>query len=186
MEIFILIILALFNLLVVLAALLFIIWLVQSLIFKAPFIPLPKLVVEKVVELTTLAPKQTFFDLGSGDGRVIRAVAHHYPTAICIGVEKAILPNLLAAAQKLFDRTNNVVYIRKDFTKAKLNSADVVFLYLWPSVMSELSPKLKAELSLTAKIICCQFKLSGFKLVSTDSVAVDGTLYYFYTYKNSL
>lgn len=186
MSLFTLTIVLILNLLVVLAALIFIVWLVQSLLFKAPFLPLPHLVVAKVVEMAMLAPENRFYDLGSGDGRVVRAAARRYPAATCVGVEKAIFPTLLAWSHEVFKQNSNTLYLRQDFKQVKLESANVLFLYLWPSVMAELAPKLKAELLPTARIISCQFELPGFKLDTTESVVVAGQVFKLYVYTNNL
>lgn len=186
MTLFTLIIVVILNLLVVLATLVFIVWLVQSMLLKAPFLPLPHLVVAKVVEMAMLVPENRFYDLGSGDGRVVRVAARRYPAATCVGVEKAILPSLLAWYHEVFKRNSNALYLRQDFRQVKLESANVLFLYLWPSVMAELAPKLKAELLPTTRIITCQFELAGFKLDTTESVAVAGQVFKLYVYTNNL
>jgi len=186
MEIIILISLLVINLLVALFGLLFVTWLFQSYLFKAPFIPLPREVLEKVVKITNLSPGDTFYDLGSGDGRVVRAIAFKNPTVNCIGVERALLPSLLTWIYGLSNKPKNVRYLREDFRSVNLSEAKVLFLYLWPSVMLELSEKLRAELPIDAQIMSCRFTLPGFKLEATECVTINETVFKLYTYRNRL
>ncbi len=184
MELTLLITLFLSLLLCVLGVL-FIIWLWESLIYRAPFIPVPMPVVTKVIELIKLQDGSSFYDLGSGDGRVVRAVAKKYLNSSCFGVEKAIFPNLLAHIYSLISRQKNVTYQKEDFHDVSLIKADAVFLYLWPSVMVYIAPKLKQELPAGAQIISCSFTLPDFPLIATEEVNYKGTTYSLYHYTNT-
>lgn len=149
------------TLLLLLAAILFIVWMVQNILLEAPFLPLPRPVVMVVSDLVDLSPGDEFYDLGSGDGRVVRALAKKYPQAKCFAVEKALLPHLLSIFFNLWERSPNVFQIRTDFKHQPLKRAKVVFVYLFPEVMGALSTKLMRELSPGATIISAQFTFPG-------------------------
>lgn len=167
-------------LILLIISLLFILWLVQSILFPAPFLPLPKKVVARLSEIANIPSKGYFYDLGSGDGRVVRAVAVKYPTASCVGVEKALLPHILALA---YFKRQNTTYFLTDYNKVSLRQADVVFLYLWPEAMLAMKIKLKSELTAEAKIICCRFPLPEAAPLSTEVVSAGVHGYTLYTYR---
>lgn len=110
-----------------------------------------------------------FFDLGSGDGRMIVKAASLGASAI--GVE--INPFLIWYSQTAIKKKglqNNAKIIQEDFFKIDLSSADVVFTYLLPSLMKELSQKFYNELKPGAKIISQGFPLHNWK---SHSVLLD-------------
>jgi len=182
MELVSILSLLILNFVLIVVALLFIVWLCQSFLFAAPFLPLSQPVVERVALLSNLTKSGKFYDLGSGDGRVVRAVAKRYPDSLCFGVEKALLPNLLAWVHNCFTTLENTNYLRADFNAVSLDQADSVFLYLWPDAMAKIADKLKTELPNNARVISCSFELPGFSLEYTETVRVKKRSYKLYVY----
>lgn len=163
-------------------SLLYILWLGQSLLFSAPFVPLPKEVVKQLINNVFLNDGDIFYDLGSGDGRVIRAVSRSYPKALCIGVEKALLPNVLSwfYSKRFFH--SNIRFLRQDYNTVSLEKADVVFLYLWPGAMPGILEKIRQETPRNAKIICCRFPFPNTIPTDTQLISNGGKNYNLYTY----
>src|ERR1700733_5770988 len=52
----------------------------------APYLPTPLTIVEKMLQLAELKPKEQMWDLGSGDGRIVIIAAQKFE-AIATGVE---------------------------------------------------------------------------------------------------
>lgn len=137
-----------------------------------PYVPTPQLVVERMLELAKVAPGDTVYDLGSGDGRlVIEAAKRH--GARGIGVERdaeLVARSRVAASEaRVADR---VRFIRGDIFEADLRQATVVTLYLLPAMMLRLSPKLRAELPAGARIVSHDFPLEDWpqeRMVQFDS-----------------
>ncbi len=50
----------------------------------------------------------------------------------------------------------------RNFWRVDLSDADVVFCYLFPDVMKDLSAKLKSDLKPGAVVVSCNFALPGF------------------------
>jgi len=186
MELVSILSLLMLNLILIAAVLLFIIWLWQSMFFQAPFLPLPMAVTQRVALLSKLPTAGRFYDLGSGDGRVVRAVAKQHPSTLCFGVEKALLPNLLTWFYSLSPSLKNVKYLKEDFTTVSLSHADAVFLYLWPGIMDQVANKLKAELPKNAQVISCNFELPEFSLEQTEIVCIKNRRYKLYLYSVGL
>lgn len=106
-----------------------------------------------------IQPGQFFVDLGCGDGRVLRAMRKKV-AVIAVGYELNPLACFLARIQCIGDRSIEIR--RRDFMKADLSEADVVFCYLFPDVMKRLAKKLRAELRPGALVASCNFELPGF------------------------
>ena len=124
-----------------------------------PYVPTPQLVVERMLELATVGPGDTVYDLGSGDGRlVIEAAKRHGARGIGIERDADLVERSRAAAAeaRVADR---VQFLRGDIFEADLRQASVVTLYLLPAMMLRLSPKLRAELPAGARIVSHDFPL---------------------------
>lgn len=99
---------------------------------------------------------QVLVDLGCGDGRVLRSVRKRYSVK-AIGYEL----NLMAYTKaRLLCLGRKGIEIRlRNFWKADLSNADVIFCYLFPDVLQDLCVKLKEELKPGAVVVSCNFAL---------------------------
>src|SRR5450631_3675288 len=52
----------------------------------APYVPSPQRIVDRMLELASVKPGETVFDLGCGDGRVLITAAQRY-NAKAVGIE---------------------------------------------------------------------------------------------------
>ncbi len=102
---------------------------------------------------------QVLVDLGCGDGRVLREARNRYE-ATCIGYELNLMAYVRARLKCL--GLKGVDIRLGSFWKADLSSADVVFCYLFPDVMKDLSVKLKTSLKPGTVVVSCNFPLPGF------------------------
>jgi SAM-dependent methyltransferase len=99
-----------------------------------------------------------FVDLGCGDGRVLRSVCKRYAVK-AIGYELNPLAFILA---RLFCFGYKDVDVRLgNFLKADLAQADVIFCYLYPDVMQDISHKIVRYLKPGAILVSCNFQLPG-------------------------
>lgn len=144
--------------------------LVYNILFpRVFFIPTPSKNLDLIMELGGVKRGTNFFDLGSGDGRMVVKAASL--GALATGVEvNPFLIKYSRAAIKKKGLENNAKIIQEDFFKIDLTSADVVFAYLLPSLMKELSQKFYNELKPGAKIISQGFPLHGWE---SHSVLLD-------------
>ncbi len=128
---------------------------------EAPFVPLGKEALEAVVEHLGLGERSVFFDLGCGDGRILLAVAKKYPGAEFIGVERSLLPFLLAKTRTFFwGRGRNIKVVRKNIFEIDPSSATHIFCYLFPEQTKKLLPRLQQNLRPGTKVIVCDFCFS--------------------------
>ncbi len=158
---------------------------IGRLLTNAPFVPTPGAVVDKIAEYAKLSDGEVFYDLGCGEGQVVRAVAARYPGARAVGVELAPFPYYLARLGTSHARLPNATYVRNNLFDVPLTDASCVFLYLLPQAMERLSPKLRRELKAGSRVITYDFRLEDWHPTHTEEVRV-GTgrrphTLYFYT-----
>ncbi len=103
------------------------------------------------------------YDLGSGDGRIVIAVAKKYG-ARAVGIE--IDPGLVKLARENVRKegVENLVEIRQqDFMTADLSLATVVTLYLTQDGNLALRPKLMGELRPGARVVSYTFDMGDWQ-----------------------
>lgn len=107
----------------------------------APFVPTKSGTAGAMIELAAIKKGQTVYDLGSGDGRLLFMAAKL--GAKTIGYEINPYLVLYTKIKILFSpyRKNIQVYW-KNFWKAKLDNADIIFIYLIPWHMPGLQKRL--------------------------------------------
>ncbi len=110
-------------------------------------------------------------DLGSGWGTLVIALAHKFPHQQVIGYELSWLPWLVSLFLKFSFRLDNLVLYHKDFQKANLSNASVLFCYLFPGGMLSLEEKLIRELSNEMVVVSNTFALPSYeplKIIKLD------------------
>lgn len=109
--------------------------------------------------LAKVTKEDVVYELGSGDGEFILTAAAEFGCKKAIGIEIDYSRYLISKVRKKFLRTKSADFIRKDFKKVKLNSADVVYFYLVPRVINRIMPKLEKELKKGTRIISYKYRL---------------------------
>lgn len=122
----------------------------------APYVPILRRDYESVLDLAGLQPGQTIIDLGSGDGRFLRAAARRGYHAI--GYE--INPFLYLISLIVTWRYRRLVRIHlADFWRTPLSPADAIYVFLIDRLMPKLDQKLTKELSLPTPLISFVFAI---------------------------
>ncbi len=110
----------------------------------APFVPSGQKEISQYLKLFNLKPGKVFYDLGSGDGRVVRTAVKMYGVK-GIGVEihpwLVIISAVLARIQGL----KNIKFLRKNFWGMDISDADYFYFYLTPKAMDRLGKKILEE-----------------------------------------
>ena len=120
----------------------------------------------------------TVMDLGSGWGTLLLPLAHRFPQHKFVGIEYSRLPYAVSClrARKLA----NMRFLRQDFFKTDISSADIIFLFLLPSTMQKLADKCHNELTKGTLIYDNRFKLPSTEPAQTISLGSDYYTYYIY------
>lgn len=141
--------------------------------FGAPFVPMELETVEYVMKLADLKPEEVFYELGSGDGRLVISAALRGARAV--GVEIDRLRVLYSRAWIYLLRLHKrAQIIHDDIFKVDLSPANVVCLYLLQSTNERLLEKLQRELKPGTRVISVAFTLPNWRPVKVDH---HGTVY---------
>lgn len=122
----------------------------------APYVPSKNTSVERMMELANIKKGDKTADLGSGDGRIVIAMAQHGAEAH--GYDNN--PVLVWVARRNIRRAgmSDTAFIHwKSFWKIKYDTFDTVTVYAMPYIMNRLYRKLKKELKPGSKIISNAF-----------------------------
>jgi ubiquinone/menaquinone biosynthesis C-methylase UbiE len=152
--------------------------LLQSVLARdVPFVPTPEAVVDEMLQLAKVGPRDVVYDLGSGDGRIVIAAAQKHG-ARSVGID--IDPQRIEEAQENARKAgvaDRVEFRQGDLFKADISEATVVTLYLLSSVNLQLRPKLLAELKPGTRVVSHAFQMGDWKPVETRKVGAT-TVYY--------
>jgi len=141
----------------------------------APSVPCPKKIARKMVEAADIEKGRIYFDLGSGDGRILREISQKGGQAI--GFEYAPLTYLISKLFLLFGKDNNAKIHWKNFYKEDLSRAKGIFCFLSPNAMNRLSFKFEKELEKGTKVISYVFKIPNKKITETIKIENVGPIY---------
>jgi SAM-dependent methyltransferase len=135
----------------------------QALARDVPYVPTPEKVVEGMLELAKVGPKDVVYDLGSGDGRIPIAAARRYGVR-AVGIE---LDARLVERARCNAREAGVAHLvefrREDLFGASLRDATVVTLFLFPGMNERLRPKLATELAPGARVVSHRFGVGSWQ-----------------------
>ena len=127
-----------------------------------PYVPTPQEVVDKMLAMARVTPKDFLIDLGSGDGRIDVTAAQKFG-ARGFGVDL----NPVRIREAVENAMKNGVSDRADFYQRNLfetdlNSASVITMYLLPRVNMELRPRL-LDLKPGTRIVSHDFDMDDWK-----------------------
>ena len=146
-----------------------------------PYVPTPTVIVEELLKLADIKRGEYVIDLGSGDGRIVVTAAKRYG-AQGYGID--IQPSLVELARENARRegvADRVRFIAGDLFDSDLSKADVITVYLLPSSVPLLVPKLMKELRPGARVVSHDYPLLPWvpeKVLSFDfeeKVMISGT-----------
>lgn len=145
----------------------------------APFVPLPPDVAERVVNLAEVKKGDVFYDLGSGDGRLVIAAA--MKGAQAFGFEINPWRVWYSKLWIKILRLPNVEIINKNIFDVDFSKANVITAYLLQETNDKLLVKMEKEIKKGTRIVGIAFNLKGWKPKKIDT---RGPIYgplYFYT-----
>ncbi|MCC7483594.1 MAG: class I SAM-dependent methyltransferase [Burkholderiales bacterium] len=108
------------------------------------YVPTPQIVVDEMLNMAKVGPKDFLIDLGSGDGRiVITAAKKHGARGFGVDLDRYLLKLANAGAQKegVSDRAK---FVEENLFNTDLTQATVITTYLLPEMNLKLRPKILA------------------------------------------
>jgi hypothetical protein len=106
------------------------------------WVPTPDALVEQMLRMARVGPKDYVIDLGSGDGRTVIAAAQKFG-ARALGIEYN--PDMVALSNKAAEKagvTGKVKFVKADIFESDFSEATVITMYLLPSLNIKLRPKI--------------------------------------------
>jgi SAM-dependent methyltransferase len=147
----------------------------------APYVPTPSDVVDRMLALAKVGPRDVVYDLGCGDGRIVIAAAQRFG-ARGVGVDiDANLINQAEANAKAAGVDRRVKFLVQDAMTVDVSNATVVTLYLLSASNVKLRPILTRQLRRGARIVSHSFSMGDWEpeVVDTfrDANGTSRTLY---------
>ena len=180
------IILLIAQFLVVLLSAALLVFAFSCLPMPVPYLPSRRGTIDKALRELALAPEDTFYDIGCGDGRVVFAAHRLQPLAHCIGLEKRLGWHLWARlVQSRIKDSAHIEFRRGDFYTTSFADATKVYVFLCTSVMAELEPKFERELKGTL-LVSCNFPFptkKPLRVVEVETAQTGGIFRTLYVYQ---
>ena len=133
------------------------------------WVPTPQAVVDKMLDLTHVTKNDVVMDLGSGNGITVITAAKRGARAIGIeyNPDMVELSKRNAAAAGVSDRAT---FIKADLFETDLSKADVITMFLLPSINMKLRPKI-LDLKPGTRIASNTFTMEDWQADETSTIS---------------
>ena len=105
------------------------------------WVPTPQALVDKMLDMAKVTKTDVVYDLGSGDGRTVITAAKRGATAM--GIEYN--PEMVDLSKKNAEAagvTGRATFVKADLFETDLSKANVITMFLLPSINMKLRPKI--------------------------------------------
>ncbi len=152
-----------FYILVVVGSAIMLLWL-----SRGPFfVPTRRKYVSRIIPMLNLKEGEKVIDLGSGDGRLLIAIAEAGGIAHGFEHNPLLVWRSRRNARKAGLQERIVVY-GKNFWDADISEYDAVVIYGIPYIMARLEQKLRSELKKGARVVSYSFSFPTWKPIEKD------------------
>jgi SAM-dependent methyltransferase len=137
------------------------------------WVPTPQELVEKMLDMAKLTPQDYLIDLGSGDGRTVITAAKRGARAL--GIEYN--PNMVELAQRRAKEAGvlgKATFTRADIFESDFSKAQVITLFLLPSLNMKLRPTI-LNMTPGTRIVSNTFTMEDWSPDETANVGGDCT-----------
>ena len=132
------------------------------------WVPTPQALVDKMLDLAKVTPKDYVIDLGSGDGRTVITAAKRGSEALGIeyNPDMVELSKRNAAKEGVSDKAT---FMKADLFESDFSQAQVITMFLLPSINVKLRPKI-LDLKPGTRIVSNSFDMEDWKPDETAQV----------------
>ena len=137
------------------------------------WVPTPQELVEKMLDIAKVTPQDFLMDLGSGDGRTVITAARRGLRAQ--GVEYN--PDMVALSRRNATSAGvaeRATFVQADLFETDFSKAQVVTMFLLPSINLRLRPKI-LEMTPGTRVVSNTFTMSDWEADETSTVEGDCT-----------
>lgn len=128
---------------------------------RIPYYPSRESRLKRLLEVFEPWPGSSIADLGSGDGRVLRAIASKFDDVMLYGYEKD--PILLDVSRRLSEGYDNIQFVNADLFNVDISKHDIIYSYLTPEALKRLRNKAIDFLEKGGIWIALDYKIPGVK-----------------------
>jgi len=147
----------------------------------APYVPLFKRDVHRMLQIAKVNSNDIVYDLGSGDGRMLVCAAKKFKAKKCVGFEISLLPYVISKIKiACLGLKERVDVIPKNLYNQDISQATVITCFLMPKSLKKLVPKFKKELKPGTRIVSYAFAIPGLEPIAKDKPKPKLTAIYLY------
>jgi SAM-dependent methyltransferase len=132
------------------------------------WVPTPQAVVDKMLDMAKVTPKDYVIDLGSGDGRTVITAAKRGARAL--GIEYN--PDMVELSKRNAEKeglTSRATFMKADLFETDFSKATVITMFLLPDINLKLRPKILG-LKPGTRIVSNTFTMGDWEADETASV----------------
>jgi len=138
-------------------------YILVPLFFGPPSVPTRPERIRKALQLANLQPDEVLYDLGAGDGRALVIAATEFG-ARAVGIEIGPVQYAMSWGKAVWNGLSSKVRVEvRNFYRADLSPADVVFAYLTSDEAAPLQDKLRTELKPGARVVTVAFNFPNWE-----------------------
>ena len=135
-----------------------------------PYVPTPQEVVARMLQLGKIRAGEYHIDLGSGDGRIaVTAAAKHGARSLGVDLNPVRIEEARANAKKA-GVSDRAIFELKNLFETDISKADILTMYLLPSVNIELRPKVLRDMWPGTRIVSHAFDMGDWQPDHRESV----------------
>jgi precorrin-6B methylase 2 len=135
------------------------------------WVPTPQALVDKMLDMAKVTPKDYVIDLGSGDGRTVITAAKRGSRAL--GIEYN--PDMVELAKRNAEAAgvaDKATFMKADLFETDFSKAQVITMFLLPSINIKLRPKL-LEMKPGTRVVSNSFTMEDWQADQTETVSGD-------------
>ena len=135
------------------------------------WVPTPQVLVDKMLEMAKVTPQDFVVDLGSGDGRTVISAAKRGARAL--GIEYN--PDMVELSRKNAEAagvSDKATFTKADLYETDFSKAQVVTMFLLPSINMKLRPKL-LDMKPGTRIVTNSFTMEDWQADASETVTDD-------------
>lgn len=139
------------------------------------WVPTPQTLVDKMLDMAKVTPRDRLMDLGSGDGRTVITAAQRGLTAQ--GIEYN--PDLVELSRQNAQRAgvgDRATFVAADLFTIDLAQADVITMFLLSTINEKLRPKI-LDLPAGTRIVSNTFRMGDWEPDASETVTKDCSTY---------
>ncbi|MBU1164015.1 class I SAM-dependent methyltransferase [Patescibacteria group bacterium] len=154
-------------------------------ISAAPWVPLWKSDIRRMLKVAKVQDGEHVYDLGSGDGRILLIAAKEF-NAKSTGFEISVLPFFVSYIKIVIANLKTKYKIKikfKSMYAQDLSEADVITMFLTPMATKKLKPIFSKGLKKGCRIVSYAFSIPGWEPDEVSKPAKNKTSVYLYKIK---